>query len=240
MRAAIAGQTLSIGVYPATQTAGQVLAPMTTGGPGVDPGLVFEIAAPEPDPTGLSGPGYGIGPANYARLPITYADPVLQAPGVVQVTLPPYDQLLLWNFDPEEEGTGDYPPRVDDATVTAQLVTWIRLRYPPLPASSSTASATTGPAPAAPAPGGGRQRGRIAAAAGRQRHRWQRQRRCGCLGGITAVPTTAVLAADAASDQPSGQPHLGRAQRRHAWCRPSRSARRSSGPAPGRRSRPSR
>ena len=76
VRAAIAGQTLSIGVYPATQTPGEVLAPMTTGGPGVDPGLVFEIAAPESDPS-----GYGIGPANYARLPITYADPVLQAPG---------------------------------------------------------------------------------------------------------------------------------------------------------------
>ena len=90
-----------------------------------------------------SGSGYGIGPANYARLPITYADPVLQAPGVVQVTLPPYQQLLLWNFDPEEEGTGDYPPRVDDATVTARLVTWIRVRYPPLPDSAAATTTTT-------------------------------------------------------------------------------------------------
>ena len=202
VRAAIGGQTLSIGVYPARQAAGQVLAPMTTGGPDVDPGLVFEIAAPQPDPTGLSGPGYGIGPANYARLQVTYADPVLQAPGVVQVTLPPYEELLLWNFDPEEEGTGDYPPRVDDATVTAQLVTWIRLRYPPLPASSSTASTATGTSTSgAGASGdcgcgcGGSGSGTGGSTSGG----------CGCLGGITGVPTTAVLAADAASDQPSGQ-----------------------------------
>ncbi|MGA2828830.1 MAG: putative baseplate assembly protein, partial [Streptosporangiaceae bacterium] len=192
VRAAIAGQTLSIGVYPATQTPGQVLAPMTTGGPGVDPGLVFEIAAPEPDPTATSDTGYGIGPANYARLPISYADPVLQAPGVVQVTLPPYQQLLLWNFDPEEEGTGDYPPRVDDAAVSARLVTWIRLRYPPLPPGSSattattttttTTTATTATASPATSPCG-----------------------CGCLGGATAAPTAAVLAADSASDEPSGR-----------------------------------
>jgi predicted phage baseplate assembly protein len=182
VRAAIAGQTLSIGIYPATQTPGEVLAPMTTGGPGVDPGLVFEIAAPEPD---LSA-GYGIGPANYARLPITYADPVLQAPGVVQVTLPPYQQLLLWDFDPEEEGTGDYPPLVDDATVTARLVTWIRVRYPPLPDSSATTTTPTSSESPATAQGdctGG----------------------CGCLGAASTVPTSAVLAADASSGQPTGR-----------------------------------
>jgi predicted phage baseplate assembly protein len=183
VRAAIGGQTLSIGVYPATQTPGQVLAPMTTGGPSVDPGLVFEIAAPAPDPTGLSGPGYGIGPANYARLPVTYADPVLQAPGVVQVTLPPYQQLLLWNFDPEEEGTGDYPPRLDDAAVSSRLVTWIRLRYPPLP--DTTTASTNGETSTA---GSGASNGG-----------------CGCLGGASAAPTTAVLAADASSDQPTGR-----------------------------------
>jgi hypothetical protein len=217
VRAAIGGQTLSIGVYPARQVAGQVLAPMTTGGPDVDPGLVFEIAAPQPDPTGLSGPGYGIGPANYARLQVTYADPVLQAPGVVQVTLPPYDQLLLWNFDPEEEGTGDYPPRVDDATVTAQLVTWIRLRYPPLPASSTTASAATGTSTSGTSTSGAGASGTSTSGAGASGDcgcgcggsgsgtGGSTSGGCGCLDGITGVPATAVLAADAASDQPSGQ-----------------------------------
>ena len=204
VRAAVGGQTLLIGVYPARQAAGQVLPPMTTGGPGVDPGLVFEIAAPQPDPTGLSGPGYGIGPANYARLQVAYADPVLQAPGVVQVTLPPYEQLLLWNFDPEEEGTGDYPPRLDDDSVSARLVTWIRLRYPPLPASSdtTTTSASTGSGTGATSTTIGSDCG---CGCGGSDSGGSTTGGCGCLGGITGVPTTAALAADAASDQPSGQ-----------------------------------
>src|SRR5262249_21167827 len=77
VRRAIAGQTLSIGVYPAARVAGQVLQPVRTDQSTVDPGLVFEIAAPEPDPSGLAGPAFGIGPARYARLPVTYAEPVL-------------------------------------------------------------------------------------------------------------------------------------------------------------------
>jgi len=149
VRAAIANQTISIGVYPAARVLGQRLLPATTGGPTVDPGLVFEIAAPQPDPSGLAGPGYGIGPANYTRLPVSYADSVLQAPGIVQVTLPPYDALLLWAFDPEEEGTGDFPPRVDDAAVTTRLVSWIRVRYPPLPGTAAPDAATPDAAPGA-------------------------------------------------------------------------------------------
>jgi hypothetical protein len=199
VRAAIGGQTLSIGVYPAAQTPGMALAPMTTGGPGVDPGLVFEIAAPAPDPTALSGSPYGIGPPNYARLQLSYADPVLQSPGLVQVTLPLYEQLLLWNFDPEEEGTGDYPPRLDDDGVSARLVTWIRVRYPPLPGSPGGTTMGSGTAPAssgttAPAPGSGGASG------------------CGCCGsgsaaGPAGLPTTVALAtaAAAASDQPPGR-----------------------------------
>jgi hypothetical protein len=199
VRAAIGGQTLSIGIYPAVQTSGQVLPPMTTGGPGVDPGLVFEIAAPAPDPTAPSGSPYGIGPPNYARLQLSYADPVLQSPGLVQVTLPPYEQLLLWNFDPEEEGTGDYPPRLDDDGVSARLLTWIRVRYPPLPGSSgrtTTGSGTALASSAGPAPATG-----SGGASG-----------CGCGGGgsaagSTGLPTTVALAAAAAaaSDQPPGR-----------------------------------
>jgi len=139
VRRAIAGQTLSIGVYPATRIPGQVLPPRHTGTGVADPGLVFEIAAPEPDPSGLSAPGFGVGPARYARLPVTYAEPVLDRPGLVQVSLPPYEQLLLWAFDPEEEGTGDFPPRVDDAAVSARLVSWIRLRHQP---TAGTAAGT--------------------------------------------------------------------------------------------------
>jgi hypothetical protein len=181
VRAAIGGQTLSLGVYPSVTSPGQVLAPLSTGGSGVDPGLVFEIAAPDPDPSGMSALGYGVGPPNYRRLPVTYGEPVLQAPGIVQVTLPPYEQILLWDFDPEEEGTGDYPPRLDDAHLSARLVTWIRVRLPPLPAEPSSGDDVQ----AQPAGGG-----------------------CGCggdcMGGTPGQSTSAVLGACAWNNAKAG------------------------------------
>ena len=132
VRRAIAGQSLSIGVYPQRALAGRVLPPQHAGSADVDPGLLVEVAAPEPDLSGLAGPGFGIGAPRYTRLQPTYAEPVLDAPGLIQITLPAYDSLLLWSFDPQEEGTADYPPRLDDAEVSSRLVTWLRLRYPPL------------------------------------------------------------------------------------------------------------
>jgi len=134
VRRAIAGQSLSIGVYPASSVAGRVIPPQRAGSADVDPGLVVEIAAPEPgpaDPSGLSGSRFGIGAPRYSRLSPSYAEQVLDSPGVIHVTLPPYEKLLLWSFDPEEEGTADYPPRLDDAEVTSRLLTWLRLRYLP-------------------------------------------------------------------------------------------------------------
>lgn len=149
VRRAIAGQSLSIGVYPAARVAGRTIPPQQSGSAEVDPGLVVEIAAPEPDPSGLAGPGFGIGAPRYTKLQPTYAEPVLDSPGMIQVTLPPYEQLLLWAFDPEEEGTADYPPRLDDADVSSRLITWIRLRYPPLAEdlvdASDEAAPDTGP-----------------------------------------------------------------------------------------------
>ena len=151
VRRAIAGQTLSIGVYPAAQVPGQVLPPLHTGTGNVDPGLVVEIAAPEPDPADphdTAGLGLGVGDPRYTRLPVTWAESVLEAPGLIQVTLPAYEQLLIWDFGPEEEGTGDYPPRVDDAAVSSRIVTWLRLRYPPLPdPDPSSVAAGTAPDP---------------------------------------------------------------------------------------------
>jgi hypothetical protein len=212
VRAAIGGQTLSIGVYPATQASGQVLPPMTMGGPDTDPGLVFEIAAPAPDQTDQSPKGFGVGPASYARLPITYADPVLQAPGVVQLTLPPYQKLLLWNFDPEEEGTGDFPPRLDDTSVEARLVTWIRLRYPPLHTATSAATKSAPTASGAPnvnqGQGGNGTGGNGSGNGGTGGCGCSGgSGGCGCLAGVPAtMPPVAVLTAEAsASNAPSGR-----------------------------------
>ena len=102
---------------------------------------------PSPTPPGSRRSGFGVGPPNYARLPISYADPVLQAPGVVQVTLPPYERLLLWNFDPEEEGTRRLPAPAGRRHRDRRLVTWIRLRYPPVPGSATTSAHGLSPRP---------------------------------------------------------------------------------------------
>jgi hypothetical protein len=204
-RCAIAGQTLTIGVYPATQLDEQILPPATTGSAQTDPGLVVEIAAPEPDPTQMAGLGFGIGPANYTRLPVTYADPVLQSPGIIQVTLPSYDKLMIWAFDPEEEGTGDFPPRVDDATISARIVIWVRLRLPPLPETAAdgsaggagclSAGAGDSPDPEATATGQATGTGSGSGCG------------CGCsdgTGGAT-VSTSTELALAAQNAQPTGQ-----------------------------------
>ena len=127
VRAAIAGQTLSLGIYPTPACAGLRLEPQAFEAEQVDdPGLVFEIAAPEPDASGT----VGIGPARYTRLDLDYAENVLEQPGIVRVTLPAYEKLLTWDFDPQEEGTGDYPPLVEDNALEKRIATWVRIRLP--------------------------------------------------------------------------------------------------------------
>jgi len=129
VRAALAGQTLTLGIYPSPQCEeGLSLEPQAFATPATnDPGLVFEIAAPEPDPTDAT---VGSGPARYTRLDVEYAESVLERPGIVRVVLPVYEKLLTWDFDPQEEGTGDYPPLVEDKAVAARIATWVRIRLP--------------------------------------------------------------------------------------------------------------
>lgn len=126
-RKAIAGQTMSIGIYPSNRREGKVLPPEAAEIERVDdPRLVFEIAAPDP---ALLDQGT-LAPPRYKRLPVEHAEDVLETPGIVQVTLPDYNTIRLWDFDPTEEGTLDYPPRLEDRDLAARVVTWIRIRLP--------------------------------------------------------------------------------------------------------------
>ena len=123
VRPAIACQTLAIGIYPALRSEGKRLEPQVAEPePVADPGLIFEIAAPDPNATEQPKP------ARYKRLDIEYAENVLERPGIVQVTLPAAADMTLWEFDPNEEGTGDYPPRLEDRKLAARVVTWLRIR----------------------------------------------------------------------------------------------------------------
>jgi hypothetical protein len=124
-RRAIAEQTLALGIYPTNQRNGDILPPKTSEVRQVDdPRLVFEIAAPESTSAGT------LAPPRYKRLTIEYAEDVLDMPGIVQLTLPRYEDLALWDFDPTEEGTKDYPPRLEDRDLANRVVTWLRIRLP--------------------------------------------------------------------------------------------------------------
>jgi hypothetical protein len=125
-RRALGDQTLTLGIAPAPRCTNQAIPPDTwVSRPTADPGLVFEIAAPNP---AAVDPQTGQVPAAYAPLPPQYADNVLEAPGIVQLRLPPADRLQVWDHDPEEEGTGAYPPLVEDKELAKRIVTWIRVR----------------------------------------------------------------------------------------------------------------
>jgi hypothetical protein len=124
VRQEIARQVLSIGIAP---TAGGSLPSLKPKQFGTvqpqSPGLVFEIADTS---TSTTGPV-----ARYARLQVIQQTDVFSAPGVVMVELPAADRLAPWTFDePLDDGTGDFPPRLENDDVRRRLVTWLRLRLP--------------------------------------------------------------------------------------------------------------
>ena len=140
-RAAIARQTLALGIHPSPRCESKTLLPETIESVAVpDPGLIFEIAAPDP------GAMDQLAPPRYRRLAPEYAENVLETSGVVMLRLPPYEELQLWNFDPTEEGVGDYPPLVDDDSVAGRIVTWIRIRVPSAESIEQGPSAAAGSA----------------------------------------------------------------------------------------------
>ncbi len=122
IRVAIANQILSIGVVPALDGEVPPLLPQRPAArPAPTSHLIYEI------------PNVQLGPpvANYNRLTPLQAPDVLNAIGIVQVRLPGVDSLQKWEFtDPLDEGTGDFPPRLEDQTIARRLITWIRLRLP--------------------------------------------------------------------------------------------------------------
>jgi Baseplate J-like protein len=116
LRPLVAGQTVTLGVLPGATTDGRTLDPQRTVAAAVDPGLFVEAASSGSAPT-------------YQRLTLTYADEVLDRPGVLDVQLPALERLTgPWDTDPSTEGTGDYPPVVQDRSLAARIVTWLRVR----------------------------------------------------------------------------------------------------------------
>ncbi|HEX8281813.1 MAG TPA: putative baseplate assembly protein [Pyrinomonadaceae bacterium] len=121
-REALANQTLSVGIVPALADANvPALVPVQLGAKRLPvPSLVYEV----PDPTSAG--------TRYERLRVVQEPDVLSEVGVVQLELPGKEKLATWVFDePMQEGTGDYPPRIEDDETRTRLVTWLRVRLPP-------------------------------------------------------------------------------------------------------------
>jgi hypothetical protein len=117
---------LSVGVYPSTWTQGKILEAHTFEPKKVTSALTFDAAVLLEPGTQNKAPSVG-----YKRLEIESAEDVLEMPGIIQVKLPPKDDIkpyLSWNFDPIEEGLGGLPPFIEDNELVARIVLWIRVQ----------------------------------------------------------------------------------------------------------------
>lgn len=125
VRGNIAGQTLSLGLAPPTSGTVAPLTPKHTGSaPAPAFNLVFELPGnPGDDPTD----------AVYCPLQPLAGAGLADQPTVVMLPLPNAPALAHWIFnDPLNEGTGDFPPRVEDEAVRTRLLTWLRIRLKPV------------------------------------------------------------------------------------------------------------
>jgi hypothetical protein len=123
VRAKIGQKTLSLGFVPGVPVSGVERGPgqVTT----TDLGSVLAFTIPAvgdgtlpPDRT-----------PSYRRLDATPSGDVLSQPGIVEIALPPADQLAYWqDLQPLEPGAGQFPPSLDDTTLQTRLITWIRVQ----------------------------------------------------------------------------------------------------------------
>lgn len=135
VRAALANRTLSVGVVPALAAELPALRPVALGGAARTPlpQLVFDI----PNPS--------TGGASWRRLEAEAAPDLLGEVGVARLRLPAAAELLPFAFDdPTLEGTGAYPPRLEDEALAPRLVTWLRIRVDRPAGSDGTAAGRGG------------------------------------------------------------------------------------------------
>jgi hypothetical protein len=127
VREKIAGKTISLGVVPAIDQATQQLAPGGNANPESDSLLQFKI--PNVPADGLLPDDPKLRHPSYKPLPTNAQGNVLDAPGVVQLTLPSKNELRLWtNLDPLEQGVEEFPPSLEDSKLNDRIITWIRIQ----------------------------------------------------------------------------------------------------------------
>ena len=125
-RATIAGQTLSIGVVPALADAHMTLPPGRRFNSKGSVTLQFDV--PKIDASGGLLDSLNRVP-QYRRLNSSSTNDVFTEPGIIDVTLPDKNELVLWNnLDPLEAGVNLLPPSLDDAALNDKVLTWLRIQ----------------------------------------------------------------------------------------------------------------
>jgi hypothetical protein len=123
IRDKIAGKTISLGVVPAMEAAGQHLAPGGSANAEAEALLNFSIPNA---PKGLLADNRI---PKYKPVVPNIRGNVLESPGVVELTLPAKDELKIWtNLDPLEQGVQEFPPSLEDSKLSERVVTWIRIQ----------------------------------------------------------------------------------------------------------------
>jgi len=123
VREKIAGKTISLGVVPAMDQAGQHLAP--GGGANTEAEALLSFSLPNA-PNGLISDDRK---PKYKPLVPAVRGNVLESPGVVELTLPSRDELKIWtNLDPLEQGVQEFPPSLEDSKLSPRVITWIRVQ----------------------------------------------------------------------------------------------------------------
>ncbi|HYI13096.1 MAG TPA: baseplate J/gp47 family protein [Thermoanaerobaculia bacterium] len=126
MRSQIANRTLSLGVVPslsesqATLPSGRAFATKAS----------VSIKADTPNVPASGGLPEDITQrtAEYRPADVKTDTDLLAVPGVADITLPGASLLRLWdNIDPLESGVNELPPAIEDPTVEARLITWVRI-----------------------------------------------------------------------------------------------------------------
>jgi hypothetical protein len=123
VRDKIAGKTISLGVVPVMEEAGQHLEPGGSANNEAEALLTFSI------PNAPGGLLSDDRKPKYKPLVPAIRGNVLESPGVVELTLPTKDELKIWtNLDPLEQGVQEFPPSLEDTKLSERVVTWIRIQ----------------------------------------------------------------------------------------------------------------